>query len=208
MRSGMRILITVTALSALGAAGFGTYAYLSRDRLPPQATRRTPPPGIAGRALAQAQEAPDFTLPGSPATPTRLADALRRGPVLLLFFRGHWCPYCRDQLQQLHKGQAALARRGVQVLAISADPIEEAQGLARRLALGFPVLSDPQRLVIRRYGVEDAANEIAWPALFLVTRGAGDKGQIRWREISDDYRDRPSLIGVLAQIDRVKAASP
>lgn len=207
MRSGVRILVGVVALAALGGAGLGTYAYSTRERVPPQATRRTPPPGIAGRALGEAQAAPDFALPGSPARPTRLADALREGPVFLLFFRGHWCPYCRDQLQGLQKGRAALAARGAQVLAVSADSLEDTRALAQRLGLTFPLLADPERAVIRRYGVEDAANEIAWPALFLVTRGVAGEGQIRWREVSDDYRDRPSVVGLLTQLKRLEASA-
>lgn len=197
MRSVLRILIGVAVLGGIGGAGLGLYAYRVRPRVPAHADRRTPPAGIAGRALPPRQEAPDFTLPGSPAQPTRLYDALHKGPVFLLFFRGHWCPYCRDQLQALHKGQAALAARGAQVLAISADSLSDTQALAHKLGLGFPVLADPQRAVIRRYGVEDAENEIAWPAVFLITRDATGAAQIRWREVSDDYRDRPSVVGLL-----------
>lgn len=203
MRSGPRILVSVAALAALGGAVMGTIAYTSRARLPPQAERRTPPPGIGGRALAVGAAAPDFTLPGSPAQPTRLAEALARGPVVLLFFRGHWCPYCREQLAQIQKGRAALAQRGAQVIAVSADPLDETRALARRLGLTFPLLSDPERAVIRRYGVEDAANEIAWPAVFLLARGAAGEPVVRFREVSDDYRDRPSLAGLLGQVDRL-----
>jgi hypothetical protein len=57
---------------------------------PPHALRRTPPPDIDSRVVAIGVAAPQFTLPKSDGTSWALADALVRGPVVLLFYRGHW----------------------------------------------------------------------------------------------------------------------
>lgn len=60
----------------------------------------------------------------------------------------------------------------------------------------MPLASDPSGAAIQRYGVWDEGNEIAWPAVFLVVDGV-----IAWRDLTRDYRERPSIEEVLAAID-------
>src|ERR1700733_15046086 len=50
-------------------------------------------------ALTKGGLAPDFTLPDATGTPVTLSDRLRDGPVVLIFYRGGWCPYCNLQLR-------------------------------------------------------------------------------------------------------------
>jgi thiol-disulfide isomerase/thioredoxin len=61
--------------------------------------------GQAGRALGLGALAPAFTLPGPDGKPIASADLLARGPLVITFYRGVWCPYCNMELQAL---QAAL----------------------------------------------------------------------------------------------------
>ena len=61
--------------------------------------------GEAGRALGLGALAPAFTLPGPDGKPIASADLLARGPLVITFYRGVWCPYCNMELQAL---QAAL----------------------------------------------------------------------------------------------------
>lgn len=73
--------------------------------------------------------------------------------------------------------------------AISVDPVENNSALARKLLLDFPLLSDPEGEVIRRWGVwTDAEGGIARPSLFAVREDA----TIAWRYVGNDYADRPS----------------
>jgi alkyl hydroperoxide reductase subunit AhpC len=51
----------------------------------------------------------------------------------------------------------------------------------------FPLLADPKRDVIRAYGVEDAENEIAWPAIFVI----GHDGRVQRHLLTDNYKERP-----------------
>jgi alkyl hydroperoxide reductase subunit AhpC len=51
----------------------------------------------------------------------------------------------------------------------------------------FPLLADPKRDVIRAYGVEDAENEIAWPAIFVI----GRDGKVERHLLTDNYKERP-----------------
>jgi peroxiredoxin len=78
--------------------------------------------------------------------------------------------------------------RGAALVAISVDSPVESRALAERLGLSFPLLSDPDLKAIRAYGVEDAENGIAWPAIFIV----GADGRIRWRSLAETYTVRPA----------------
>lgn len=57
---------------------------------PPEARRTQPPAGVEERALAIGERAPDFTLPRAGGGSLRLSQALARGPVVLVFYRGQW----------------------------------------------------------------------------------------------------------------------
>lgn len=82
------------------------------------------------------------------------------------------------------------------VVAISADEPPQRDNLVAKLGLTFPVLSDPTRQVIARYGVEDAENEIAWPAMFII----GKDGVITERIMLETYKERPLASKILESI--------
>ncbi len=87
-------------------------------------------------------------------------------------------------------GQAdALARRGVQIVAISVDSKERSASLAERLGVPFPLLSDPTLTAIEAYGVAMAGSELAVPATFVVDR---DRRILR-RYVGETQFDRPSV---------------
>lgn len=69
---------------------------------------------------------------------------------------------------------------------MSVDPPASSVELSRKLQLTFPLLSDVDRSVTRRYGVEDAENEIAWPAIFLIR----PDGTVAWRSLAETYKVR------------------
>lgn len=76
---------------AASAHGTGSVRPAStRAAMPPNPRRKTPPAGIEARALRPGQVAPDFTLPTAAARPWSLNKHLAGGPVVLVFYRGHW----------------------------------------------------------------------------------------------------------------------
>ena len=60
--------------------------------------------------------------------------------AVLLFYRGHWCPYCRQQLLDFQRAREPLNELGAQVVALSVDTLEQAQQTVERHRLSFPVL--------------------------------------------------------------------
>ena len=78
-------------------------------------------------------------------------------------------------------------------MAISVDPPATSAALASKLGITFPLLSDESRATIRAYGVEDAENGIAWPAIFIVDK----QGKIVWRALAETYKLRAGLKQIL-----------
>ena len=60
--------------------------------------------------------------------------------AILLFYRGYWCPYCRQQLLHFQQALPELVELGAEVIALSSDPIEEAAQTVERHRLTYPVL--------------------------------------------------------------------
>ncbi len=79
------------------------------------------------------------------------------------------------------------------------DPPELSHALAERLGVTFPLLSDEDLSAIRAYGVEDAENGVAWPAIFIV----GRDGRVAWRSLAETYRERTASRVVLEALDGI-----
>jgi peroxiredoxin len=94
---------------------------------------------------------------------------------------------------ELQSHQPDFAARNLRVVAISVDPVDKSQDLAREKGLSFALLSDPEMKAIRAYGVADESNGIAWPAEFLVEKG----GRIVWRDTAKAVAVRPSTADIL-----------
>jgi peroxiredoxin len=108
---------------------------------------------LRGQALGEGQEAPDFVLPDQDGKPRSLHEALARGPVVLTFFRGGWCPFCSTTLRAMNEIVPELAKAGASLLAISPQGKSATAATADSNALRFPVLSDRDNSVARKYGL-------------------------------------------------------
>jgi peroxiredoxin len=96
--------------------------------------------GTVGPALGQ--RLPDFVMPDQSGALVSLNSLLSRGPLLISFNRGHWCPYCKLDLRALAAAQPEVERHGGQIVSIMPDT---AAGHTEALSgdpLPFPILSD------------------------------------------------------------------
>lgn len=109
--------------------------------------------GVGKEAPRPGNSAPDFTLPDAIGHDVSLGAALARGPVVLTFFRGGWCPFCTIALRALAKAWPKLRRAGADVLAVSPAAARFAEEACACSALPFPVLTDHGNHVARRYGL-------------------------------------------------------
>lgn len=105
--------------------------------------------------------------------------------------------WCKHQLGELARNQAAFDARGVGLLAISNDEVAPLRGFARQYDIGFPLLSDPDGKVAAQYTSIDGA-DIPVPAIVVIERG----GEIRYEQQAMTKDDRPSIDELLAIVDR------
>ena len=97
---------------------------------------------------------PDFELPAQDGQPVRLSEELSRGPVVLFFYPRAMTPGCTKESCHFRDLEAEFAAVGASRLGISADPVQRQRQFAEKNGFEFPLLSDPDRAVARRYGVK------------------------------------------------------
>ncbi len=152
--------------------------------------------------------APDFTLTSGNGGAVTLSKV--DAPVVLVFYRGYWCPYCVRQLSELRS--LLTTNDKAQLLAISIDPPEKSRELATKIAkdgkgdVKFTLLSDPGHKTIANYGLIDQAYVdkgvygIPHPAVYILDRTRN----VLWSKIESDYKNRPTNQEIRAELDKLK----
>ena len=151
--------------------------------------------------------APPFELPTQKGELRSLAQLLAKGPVLLAFHRGTWCPNCRRRLSELAERLPAYAAKGVQIVPVLAQSPEAVRRYIEETGLPFDILIDESRSVLKAYGVWHAVGLVSWntahPALFLIDR----TGKIRHSFVGDKQTEFPSAAEIDGALNRMDEAS-
>lgn len=108
---------------------------------------------ILERALRAGDRVPDFRLPDARGGFLRLNDLLAKGPVVLSFYRGGWCPYCNLELRALQKVLPEITQSGAKLVAISPQTPDESLSTAEKNELAFSVLSDVGSATAKAFGI-------------------------------------------------------
>ena len=106
---------------------------------------------VDGNATKLGDCVADFTLPNALGHSVSLSDRLAQGPVVLVFYRGGWCPYCNFQLRAMQSALAEIQALGASLMAISPQPPDASLSTQEKNALSFEVLSDVGSTVIRHW---------------------------------------------------------
>lgn len=180
--------------------------------------------GILDRTKRSGEAAPDFTLPDARSGPVSLTDLLAKGPVVLSFYRGGWCPYCNLELRALQRALPEIERLGATLVAISPQTPGESLSTAEKNDLEFPVLSDVGSETARAFGIAfDLAEELrpiyakfghalpdkngddSWvlpiPATFVIAQN----GTIAFAHVDVDYRSRMEPSDIIAALQTLAA---
>lgn len=201
----------------------------TRDQLDTmrRATQSLIDSGQAGQALKAGDTAPDFTLDDADGNSVSSRALLARGPLVVTFYRGVWCPYCNCDLQALEDVRPEMEARGASLVAISPQTSANSRKSQRDNKLGFPILSDAGTAVAAEFGLRFAlpddlievytqfGNDLpkingdpAWvlpmPARYVI----GTDGVIVYAEVNPDYTRRPDPSELLPVLDRLRAVSP
>ena len=164
----------------------------------------------AAGALKAGDKAPAFTLTDPDGNPVSSADLLAKGPLLISFYRGVWCPYCNMELQALQAASSEFEKLGASLVAISPQTAPNSRKSTRQNQLTFPILSDEKGKVGEAFGLkfelpgylvdlykslkndlptfnDDPAWTLPMPARYII----GQDGTIVYAEVNPDYTQRP-----------------
>lgn len=148
-------------------------------------------------------KAPDFTLMDQDRTPVTLSSLLQSGPVVLAFFPAAFSGTCQSELCTFRDSLATLAATQAQVAGVSTDTFFALKAWSEQQGFGFPLLSDYNKEVIRRYDVVNpdmiGLKDIAKRAVFVIDR----QGVVRHREVLDDARNEPDYGQIRAALARL-----
>jgi alkyl hydroperoxide reductase subunit AhpC len=180
--------------------------------------------GAATRALQAGDMAPAFTLKDPDGQAIASTDLLARGPLVVSFYRGVWCPYCNMELQALQAALPAFRALGASLVAISPQTPVNSRKSVRQNELGFPILSDTHNDVAAAFGLRftlpdylvdlykslkndlptfngDPSWTLPMPGRFVI----GQDGTILYAEVNPDYTRRPEPEDMLPALRRAAA---
>ena len=180
--------------------------------------------GAANDALKVGDKIPDFMLASAEGHFVRSADLLAKGPVVLSFYRGRWCPYCSAELDALNAVASRVRDSGATLVAITAEAGGEAirtkferkfdfeilcdldNGLALECGLVFKVTPEVQAAYLERnLDLAKIYGNTSWflpiPATYVVDAG----GIIREAYVNPDFRYRLDPAAIMTAIERLKA---
>ena len=109
--------------------------------------------GLSASALREGDVAPDFALPDTHGHVLALKTLLDRGPVVISFYRGGWCPFCNLELRGLQRVLPTIVQVGASLIAISPQLPDNSLSTEEKNQLTFPVLSDVGNIVAKRFGI-------------------------------------------------------
>ena len=180
--------------------------------------------GAALKALTVGDRAPSFELEEARSGRVSSASLLEKGPLVMTFYRGFWCPYCNLDLEALQEVLGEIGNRGASLVALSPQTAANSRRAIREKGIAFPILHDLGNEIAASFGIrfrlpdyliklyrDGFSNDLAvtngepsWtlpmPARFVI----GQDGVIAYAEVSPDYTKRPDPGDLLPTLDRLR----
>lgn len=148
-----------------------------------------------------------------------LQKQLKLGAVVLVFYRGQWCPFCNRQLKKLEDSLSFITKKGASVIAITPEKPENISKTLEKTNASYSVLFDDGLKIMKSYDVSFAVDSnlvqrykkfgidfneanginganLPVPALFIINKD----GIIIYRHFDPDYKQRPSVQEILSHL--------
>jgi peroxiredoxin len=191
-----------------------------------QSTEELIASGKADRAIKAGERAPEFDLPDPDGALVSSRRLLAKGPMVVTFYRGVWCPYCNLDLQALEQARGEIEARGASLVALSMQTAANSRKSQRDNHLGFPILTDFKGEVAGQFGLRwklsdelvdlykdrvgidlsQINGEASWtlpmPARYMI----GQDGVVAYAEVNPDYTRRPDPSDLFPGLDSLRAA--
>jgi peroxiredoxin len=165
-------------------------------------------------------KAPDFKAKDQSGLEVNLKDLRKKGPVVIIFYRGNWCPYCTKELTKLQDSLAMFTEKGIQVVAITPEASDGITKTIEKTKAVFPIVYDEEMKISKGYKVafqvddrtaeryKSFGNDLlvinnqkkqAWlpvPAVYIVNK----EGTVTYRYFNEDYKKQPNIREILAEL--------
>ena len=165
------------------------------------------------KGLDVGTKAPLFEAVDHNENPILLKDLINKGPVVLFFYRGVWCPYCNRHLYEVQSELPKLYEKGAQVIAVTPEKPEYINEMIENTGATFTIVYDKDYKIAKAYGVNfqpkqsqinyannakdanlvDAHNNeeinLPIPATYIIDKN----GKITWRHFDPNFRKRASV---------------
>lgn len=174
--------------------------------------------------LTVGTSAPTFSAIDADSNPFSLEEALKKGPVVLIFYRGYWCPVCNKHLGSIQDSLKMIEETGAKVIAISPEKPEYLERMSEKTGARFTLLYDEDYKIAEAYDVNftptgtqlftynvilrghlkdthsDKSQRLPIPATYIINR----QGIIAWRQFDPDYHHRSSVKEILQALDKMQ----
>lgn len=172
------------------------------------------------KGLSVKDKAPDFTAKDQSGKAVNLKSQLNKNAVVMVFYRGEWCPYCNKELKALEDSLKFITGKGAIVLAISPEKPENILKTVEKTKATYSILYDEGLKIMKSYGVSFKVDSLTIekykgygldfnnmngevnganlpiPAVYIINK----KGIITYRYFDADYRKRPSVKELISHL--------
>jgi peroxiredoxin len=177
---------------------------------------------VIANAKNNGDVAPKFALKNATGKEVQLNDYLKKGPVVLTWYRGGWCPYCNMTLLYLQEQLPKIQLKGANLLALTPELPDKSISTTEKHQLQFEVLSDLGNKVAKQYGIVfkltdavaeiyqkgfdlhgfngDESDELPLAATYVIDQN----GVIVYTFLDAEYTNRAEARDILAALDAIK----
>jgi len=173
----------------------------------------------APEGLFVSSKAPDFKAKDQDGREIRLKDLLKQGKVVLVFYRGNWCPYCNRELSRLQDSLQLIKDKGATLIAVSPEKPEGISKTIEKTKAAYPIIYDEGMKIMKAYDVEFEVPEntitryrnsgldieknngvngkfLPVPAIYIIDK----ESTVTYRFFEPDYKKRPSVLELLKNL--------
>jgi peroxiredoxin len=171
------------------------------------------------KGLMVNDDAPAFSAKNQNGKMVSLKEELKKGAVVLVFYRGQWCPYCNKHLKKLEDSLSLITAKGASLITITPEKPENISKTIEKTKASYSILYDDGLKIMKSYDVAFAVDEktvekykgygidftkangenganLPVPALYII----GMDGKIAYRYFDTDYSKRASVAEILAHL--------
>ncbi len=164
-------------------------------------------------------KAPEFKGTDQSGLNVNLKELRKKGPVVVLFYRGNWCPYGTKELKRFQDSLNLLTEKGASVVAITPEGAEGISKTIEKSGAVFPILTDADMKIANNYQVAYVVDDRALgryknagidllqvngqkqaslpvPAIYLINK----EGSIKFRFFDEDYKKSASVAEILREM--------